>query len=146
MLTGNPTKQEIFNFGLVEILKQGKPSINAETKSCLYRDADGNNCIVGKMLPEDFIEKNPTANGCGVGSLINRHILPEELSWMRKGDTPTFLRRLQGCHDDAALDNENNVIITDSEEFLKKFKTKMQAFAATHNLIYKEPDALPESN
>jgi hypothetical protein len=139
MLSKNPIKQEIFDFGLVEILKQGKPSINAETKSCMYKHEDGSNCIIGKMLPKDFIIDHPHINTSSVISLIHVVTLPEELKWMAKEPMPGFLLRLQGCHDDAAIEHMEDWRVYEGSEFIERFKERMQKFAAKHILIYKEP-------
>jgi hypothetical protein len=139
MLSQNPTKQEIFDFGLVEILKQGKASIRTEPRGCLYKNEDGNNCIVGKMLPKDFIVSHLHLNGASITSLIQKGILPEELDWMSKDDMPGFLMNLQSCHDAAALDPKEDWRIYEGSEFVERFKDRMKTFASKRHLIYKEP-------
>jgi hypothetical protein len=135
MLTGNPTKQEIFNFGLAEIVKQGKPSLAPGEFGCLYKDAEGNHCIVGKMLPENFGNED-YLNRVSVKSLILSGELPAEAEWMMGQGMPTFLAGLQTCHDEASR------AYRATGKFLDSFQLKMKLFARDNDLVYKEPNAV----
>jgi hypothetical protein len=107
----NPTKQNIFDFVVQQLRKQGKPSIDpSRIKSsgfdskilldngCLYRkyEADGTilKCAAGHLIPDD--EYSPSCE--------NTHIItglrsPTFQKIADSWNSVTFIGELQGIHD-----------------------------------------------
>lgn len=131
----NPTKQEVFDYGLKKIIEQGRPSLDPDDGSCLYRGPDGVKCLVGHMLGEDVdFNKRHSLNGIGIGRLIEMKALPEGYEWMADESMQEFLGQLQNAHDHAGIKSRR-----DYTPFIEDFKERMKSYAVQYGLVYKEP-------
>jgi hypothetical protein len=125
--------QEIFDYGLAAIRKQGKRSANIH--GCQYKTEDGLKCIVGHMLTD---EQASWAALLRIGGVINtarlyvhRFFVPiletEEIN-----DKARLLQSMQGAHDiDASTLKE--------KDYMAAFEKEMEQVASHFKLNYSKP-------
>jgi hypothetical protein len=115
----NLTRQEIFDYVLAYIRKQGQPSMFGDC--CQYLTPGGLRCAVGCLLSD---EEN--AN-CVVGDPADRVALPARFVNHR-----WFLTRMQEAHDVASA------LMRVDRSFLDEFNERMRGVAEFFNLKYTE--------
>ena len=127
------TDQEIFDYGLNHILKQGKPSIRDD--KCKYRDGEGNSCIIGGMIPDDLYDEK--FEGKSISAMLNQPNFIEALNRLNIGeshmsgklalwDDTNLLSKMQHCHDRAS----------DEVNFISEFIYRMSTVAASFDLKF----------
>ena len=76
---GNHTPQEVFDYIVSHLLKQGKRSYGAypddtRTEGCLYRGPDNLKCAAGCLIPDDLYSKELEGDSWGsVSRKLNCH-------------------------------------------------------------------------
>lgn len=115
----NTTHQEVFDFVLNAIYKQGVKSTN-DNGSCMYRATDNIACGIGHLLHDD---EAMMYEGRTVGAI--RKQIPRLLNI-----SDAFLQRLQDCHDYSIYDSY----------FISGYLSKMQILANDYFLKYSPPD------
>lgn len=138
MLSLNPTKQEVFEFGLAAIIKQGGPSFNRKYNTCEYNAPDGNKCVIGHMLPSTYIPRDGN-NYCSINSLMSRGDFPKELSWMKSEKMWEFLRKLQSCHDSPAKTHSGDGI---GGTYIPEFVRLMKNLASKEGIVFPETQSI----
>lgn len=133
------TLQEIFDFGLNHIRTQGVLCMD-DKGNCLYRNAEGQACIVGGFIPEHlydpmfdelvgcFQSATSYAQGDGERADISNQfmdVLRSQKVDVDDGQVVDLLAEMQLAHDAA--------------DDLANFETLMSDVAVTHSLDYKEP-------
>jgi len=120
-LSNNPTRQEVLNFVVTAMRKQGKLSYTVTTdgKNCKYRSEDGCKCPVGHIIPDEHYL--PIFEGKRIFAIID--ILENTML--------NFLTNIQYCHD-------NNHVTT-----LAEFEYRLRELAMVSNLEY--PELQPEA-
>lgn len=154
LLTGE--FQDIFDYALQAIRKQGKPSAVLKKQGidgrkvvhCLYGVPGGPRCAIGHMLPDtvpvallDQIESKTAASA--VPMAFEREFPVESAGNAR------FLDALQQCHDSAArgegptvytaLNSLTQPKIVGVKEFRSEFERNMQGLARRYSLEYTAP-------
>ena len=84
--------QELFDFVVAAIVKQGRPSVG-DNDRCLYRGPDGLKCAAGHVIPDSIYSPVEMENQ-GIEVLVSQRLLPENL--IRHAP---LLEKLQRCHD-----------------------------------------------
>lgn len=109
-LTVSTTEQEVFDFVVNHLAKQGRMSFNDVTGRCAYRDPDGNKCAAGCLIPDDKYSK-----------------LLEGFNWRKVSEilrTPSYLtpliQALQQAHDSAPTQDRSN-------KFMMGYSTSIDA-------------------
>lgn len=87
ILTAAP--QEIFDYVVAHLAKQGERAYNKKTGACAYRTPDGKKCSVGCLLTDDLYAQ--VIEGNAVDELRFFHRIPER--------TQGLLKDLQNGHD-----------------------------------------------
>lgn len=131
-MINNPTnKNEVFDFVLKNIIKQGGPSLDIFTWECMYRGSNGRKCAVGILIPDEDFDPNfeglkPWIDMTHIETPIpeNRLILINYLK--SKNYDLKFLRDLQLIHDECS----------DIDDFNFHYANKMIEYAKNHNIIY----------
>ena len=122
-------KQEVFDYVLTFLRKQGGPSMGGDG-GCAYRGDEGRMCAVGCLIPDSVMDleynNSPVRNPKVIRMLKLIYTdfdqpSPILFSYMN------FLDELQGAHDDHL------------GEDLDMFNSVMKGIAARHNLLYTEP-------
>ena len=127
----NFTKQQVFDFVVENLIKQGGPSVNISTTHCLYRGPNGRKCGIGFLITDEKYKS------CRIPTLSEEHVaifegknihgvassilleIPED--WLN------FLTGLQKVHDTCWL------MIAWETTFFNKLKN----FCTQHCLEYK---------
>jgi hypothetical protein len=93
--TVSPTANEIFAAVCIHLAQQKRESavIESGSRSCRYRNENGDRCALGIFIPDDAY--SPKMEGCDVYGLVKSYWrLPEWIS-----DHVGLLDTLQQCHD-----------------------------------------------
>ena len=129
------TLQEIFDFGLNHIRKQGVACVN-ELLKCRYRNAEGLSCIVGGFMTADNYD--PEFDHGANTSVEDVAHVPGFAQAMRGAgadisdkETRELLGGMQSCHD--------NVPAGPVRGFLWGFNKNMENLAARKGLNYTPP-------
>ena len=69
--------QELFDFVVAAIVKQGRPSVG-DNDRCLYRGPDGLKCAYGHVHPDSMYSEN--MEDCSIGELLKLNIIPKSLA------------------------------------------------------------------
>lgn len=117
------TKQEIFDLIIIEIYKQGGPSVGFyETVTCpliakgFYRHPNnGRKCPAGMLIPDSVYKVKYEEY-----SVLNIEFFDENYS-----DQLTLIFVLQKMHDNAAISDPFKPEIRSDEEFFKIWKKEM---------------------
>ncbi len=91
--------QEVFDFIVTSVVKQGKPAIIGDGNSPTYRTPDGLKCPGGFLLPDDHPAVLAALEGDDMGiwpALAQAMLVPTDHS--------ALISSLQQCHDAAAVD------------------------------------------
>ncbi len=88
----------VINNAIVNVLKQGMPSMDEDRTQCLYRGAHGAKCVVGHMFPDDKYDPKMDLLW-GVSPLILVKEFPDALPAVVHGMVSTDLPALQRWHD-----------------------------------------------
>lgn len=112
------------------VVNKGKPSVDRDSISCLYRGEAGAKCAIGVLLPDKNYEKSLEGEELEfVASLIPGLRVKENLG---------FLRQLQQAHDDASDKNDGiadaKYEIADVKTFRKNIKVKLTELAENWKL------------
>lgn len=73
------TRQEAFDIMVSGLIKQGKPSYDIQTLSCMYDNGAGQKCAVGILIPDE--DYSPALEGCNILSLAYK---AEKNNWKTK--------------------------------------------------------------
>jgi hypothetical protein len=119
------TKQELFDFVLAAIRKQGRPSMNGA--HCMYRAADGARCAAGHLIPDDLYDPEMEGKPIGIVMVARPGVIACE-------DVP-FLGELQGAHDHAGRAYDGG------PAFLRRYEYNMEKLARENGLTYTTPEA-----
>lgn len=120
------TEQEVFDYVMRALLKQGKPAVTADEVNtggvrCVYRAPDGSKCAVGHLLTEKDMAR------------IYRSRPDQNLSFRRITDTlalPYNSRRVQFIEDLQALHDS----VARKEDFVAALKRQAREFCKTREL------------
>lgn len=118
--------QEVFDFIVTSVVKQGKPAVTGSCNKCTYRTPDGLKCAAGFLLPDDHPAVLEALKGGEMGSwsaLTNALLVPL--------DHAALISSLQQCHDYAALDY--------SVGFIKSFLERAHTSAKRRSLTMPVP-------
>jgi hypothetical protein len=140
-LTGQVSKQEVVNFAVREVYKQGRAS--AGPNSCLYRGTGGRKCAIGHLIPdEEYNSEMDSPFSHGIGSVgIDAGALVEKFFAKKYDISPTsedietrleFLNKLQMTHDRAHWRS----IQGDKDSFNYHFEQTVIPFCIEENLTY----------
>jgi hypothetical protein len=125
-------RQEMFDKVATELLKQGKPALDSNSK-CSYLNVDGHRCAAGWLLPDDpkILEVARTSrlgyleflnelkeNACNVPAYLT--------------DESNFIANLQCVHDGAVIPTE---VVQD--HWLENWKSGMRLLARKKDLSSK---------
>lgn len=64
----NATEQQIFDYVVKALLKQGQKSYDPVTRRCCYRDNYGNKCAAGYLISDDKYQ--PAMENCGWAAIV----------------------------------------------------------------------------
>lgn len=109
--------QTIFNTVYINIMKQGKASLNGEGK-CMYRSPDGSKCAVGHLIEDD--EYDDDMEHTNIYGLYDLYFLPKRLAGHLE-----LLTQLQQAHDN----------FSSHENFLVRYQEYMKEVAYRFKLI-----------
>ena len=129
------SQQEIFDFVLNNLRKQGKQALDAKG-NCVYRADDGCKCAAGILILDS--DYQPTFENICIRALIrgetsswDNKSSPQLLSWQNLDNEKTFLiENLQTLHDN--IDNWHN------DGFVGEVAAKR--IAKHQNLTYTAPE------
>ena len=93
-------KQEIFDFVVTALAKQGKLSTNGGF--CRYRASDGSKCAIGHLIPDRLYRSE--MEGCAIAWRGYSAYL--EIDEWRNNVSVDFLSDLQSVHDEAEINSE----------------------------------------
>lgn len=118
-LRKNPTKQELFDFVVDKVVKQGKLCKKPGSKRCSYRYGDLK-CAVGHVIADEHY--NEGLEGYSISNSSVSHAIKKSIG---KYD-PCLLDSLQGCHDTSSR-----------KHFLKEFTESARILAKAERLKWK---------
>jgi hypothetical protein len=100
-LTELRNAQDIFDYVVGALLKQGRPAVDLKTGLCHYRMKDGRKCAIGHLIDDRFYSADLEGNG--ICAPVTDAV---ELSLGRKLSIAEFhvVDRLQQAHDAIRLD------------------------------------------
>lgn len=110
-----PSKQETFDIVVSHLRKQGRRSIGVNGK-CAYRSADGCQCAVGCLIPDDKYE------AWMEGFSVYEHRIRDLIESL--GHDASLCDSLQTIHDGYGVD---------------LWESRFKAIAKDHDLAYTEP-------
>lgn len=114
------TRQELFDNAYKGVVAQGRPAYDDATDSCMYRGPDNTKCGIGHSIPNYKYRKAMENRGATADVILTAaRIAPEDT---------TFARRLQACHDDAAISTST------LPQFLESFNRRMTVLAQSYHL------------
>lgn len=89
-------EQKVFDFVATKLIEQGQPALGK--MGCAYKDDAGRRCAAGWLMTDEEIkELEASDNLMTIFTMLPEHIYNAVL--IRYGVNPTFIGRLQGCHD-----------------------------------------------
>lgn len=116
------TRQEIFDRCWNGLASQGwKPSLAVDRTMCCYRGAEGRQCNVGRLIPDELYD--PRMEGYGASYLFCAW--PDVAALFDPKDVQ-FVEHLQCIHDAAVDEPENHRA--------EEMRRRMESFAEKHNL------------
>jgi hypothetical protein len=117
---------------------QGGPSVLHGTIRCRYRDAAGNRCAVGWLIPDDQYDPRIEENNVVVDDDVVADRLDSKYGSVEDGmlqQNLVFLTDLQFCHDDAVNHTYVGVYVPlDNRKFMKRFEKNVRALAKKYGL------------
>lgn len=124
------TKNEIFDFVLKGILRQGGPSVNKEGE-CLYRGDNGRKCAIGLLIhDDDYISEFEGLKPWVDMKYVTEPIDADKLLLLNylklKNFNLKFLRDLQIIHDECS----------NLDDFKFQYITRMLDYARDNHIIY----------
>jgi hypothetical protein len=138
-ITLDITGQQIFDYVVSFLVKQGRPSVDEDSGDCLYRGKDGRMCAFGCMIPDEYYDA--TVEFQPAGDVIRtrlRDIHPTRTKmreyWTLMEKHQDLLEALQCDHDDAVQSMD------DGEVFVNAFLANASSTASTHDLHFNEKD------
>jgi len=122
--------KELFNLAYLGVLGQGKPSVITKpypgSKTCVYKDHEGNRCGVGHTLTPEALKKAAGFIDDALNMLDEFDYDDRFEHFERDNDIDKFLVLLQKQHDRAA----DEVGPGSDALFIEQFKQNMKQFAA----------------
>lgn len=129
------TKQDVFDYVLRAIRKQGTPAM--EAKACRYLTRTGSRCAIGHLIPS--WQYRPDMEGSSPKELVIKHEVDFPFS-QNSEEWYEFLNDLQRAHDDAALSQDIRMDRVDNTlSFMILFEEDMKKLANTWHLTYTPP-------
>lgn len=116
------SKQEAFDIVYVKLLEQG--CCASDGLVCLYRDAKGNKCAIGHLIPDELYLK-----GFEGQDAISVLAILSELVEGEDQEDQYFYLEIQHIHD--------RLLLLEGPEFRQPFKEKMKRLAETYELEWK---------
>jgi len=90
------TNQTAFNIASVALLTQNAFSMTDDGNICAYRDADGNKCAIGHLIPDELYEE--VTEGLDVIEMLRKS---QHIALLLAECEDQFLTDLQNVHDEA---------------------------------------------
>ena len=109
----NRTMQALYDFIVIEVLKQGRPSMTPSGRNCAYFGTDGAKCAVGHLIPPSayrvMMEGLHVAHD-EVWKAVTKHpLVKAAIKANGEDDVEEFLWFMQQAHDQAAYEERNGV-------------------------------------
>lgn len=129
-MTPRELRQAVIDYVVPRMLAQGKPSM--EGSVCLYRSGTYNAplcCAVGFLIDEDNYSREMENNSPKiVGQMVPTSNPTWQAAFREESD---FLKELQDCHDNAAVDSR-----FDGTSFNEEFLKRVQRLAYIYTLSW----------
>lgn len=93
----NPVLVEALSVAITEALVRGEKS-SAEKGNCMYRNEDGNKCLVGRLIKDEYYMEDMESGACA-GAEIIQDALEQSLSIEISRTERKLLQALQTAHD-----------------------------------------------
>lgn len=112
-------KQEIFDTVVNHLRQQGKRAYNDSEQMCMYRGPDGTKCAAGVFITDE--EYRPDLEGKTITALItsgpfsDKYYLPKLAALI--GKYPELVLSLQSVHDQASVENWENMLFEVANRF-----------------------------
>jgi hypothetical protein len=116
------TNQEIFDFVVRALLKQGRPAYDGN--QCRYRTSDGRKCAIGHLIPDE--KYTPAMESYSP----TREVVYKGLPFEASGILQVFLKDLQFTHDSPACRG------LDGPRWVEAFAEEAREFAIKNNLNF----------
>ena len=123
------TKQQIFDFVVKFLVKQGGPALDSQG-DCVYKTSDGKKCAIGCLIPDKVY--SPVFEGKSIESLLGTFKAFESVKLTQFAlENEEFLVALQNTHDSLYAR-------TDEKYWSANFFFKLSAIAKEFNLKTKK--------
>lgn len=115
------TLQDIFNGAYIQAQKKTKCMLGNGIGSCLYRNAAGERCFIGALIPDDVY--NIKMEGCSGISVLERAKLIPTLDINNKESISdynaynTFIEKLQKVHDKLSIKTWDYALLQIAREY-----------------------------
>lgn len=101
--------QALYDFIVIEVREQGRPSMTPSGRHCAYRGTDGAKCAVGHLIASseyrEVIEGNHVFNEVVWEAVSKNPLVKAAIEANGEYDVKELLSNMQQAHDDAADDD-----------------------------------------
>ena len=128
------TAQEVFDYVIGHLVRQGGRSVSASGTDCRYRGSDGSKCAVGVLIPDEVY--NDVMEGDSVGGLIEN--FPRECLITGIKKHKDILNGLQNMHDSISTWQNQDIFSHGAQRIADFYNLTVPEIAYTYQPKTKE--------